>query len=211
MSRPGACSEAGASGALAAKLPRSRRPPSLPPVTSPAAPRPPAGPAPPVVAALPPPPLSGARRQGPHPPAHRPREASRRRVPKCRRQRAGRARGDADGPHPAALLAAPAIARHDERRRESAQSDPSREAECEALAGRADDAALGRRRRPRSRQRLPSCEGACGHAQTRRRASGPRSAPRPRCLSGACRVESCLLYTSPSPRDRTRSRMPSSA
>ena len=33
------------------------------------------------------------------------------------------------------------------------------------------------------------------------------------CCSGACfgQVCSCLLYTSPSPRDRTRSRMPSSA
>ena len=32
--------------------------------------------------------------------------------------------------------------------------------------------------------------------------------PRPSCLR---RVDICLLYTSPSPRDRTRSRMPSSA
>ena len=30
-------------------------------------------------------------------------------------------------------------------------------------------------------------------------------------LGGRARAESCLLYTSPSPRDRTRSRMPSSA
>ena len=30
-------------------------------------------------------------------------------------------------------------------------------------------------------------------------------------LSAQCTDESCLLYTSPSPRDRTRSRMPSSA
>ena len=29
--------------------------------------------------------------------------------------------------------------------------------------------------------------------------------------SGVHRISSCLLYTSPSPRDRTRSRMPSSA
>ena len=29
--------------------------------------------------------------------------------------------------------------------------------------------------------------------------------------TGIRRVEGCLLYTSPSPRDRTRSRMPSSA
>ena len=32
------------------------------------------------------------------------------------------------------------------------------------------------------------------------------------CQAGSCRVSlDCLLYTSPSPRDRTRSRMPSSA
>ena len=30
-------------------------------------------------------------------------------------------------------------------------------------------------------------------------------------LVGAVKPEACLLYTSPSPRDRTRSRMPSSA
>ena len=37
---------------------------------------------------------------------------------------------------------------------------------------------------------------------------------RPHVLCGVCRTElsvTCLLYTSPSPRDRTRSRMPSSA
>ena len=31
------------------------------------------------------------------------------------------------------------------------------------------------------------------------------------CKAGIAQVEACLLYTSPSPRDRTRSRMPSSA
>ena len=30
-------------------------------------------------------------------------------------------------------------------------------------------------------------------------------------ISGSDLVDTCLLYTSPSPRDRTRSRMPSSA
>ena len=30
-------------------------------------------------------------------------------------------------------------------------------------------------------------------------------------LSKGCNIKTCLLYTSPSPRDRTRSRMPSSA
>ena len=37
------------------------------------------------------------------------------------------------------------------------------------------------------------------------------SAIRARILKGVCRGRHCLLYTSPSPRDRTRSRMPSSA
>ena len=32
-----------------------------------------------------------------------------------------------------------------------------------------------------------------------------------RCLHGLAKPDICLLYTSPSPRDRTRSRMPSSA
>ena len=31
------------------------------------------------------------------------------------------------------------------------------------------------------------------------------------CVDECADVEDCLLYTSPSPRDRTRSRMPSSA
>ena len=42
-----------------------------------------------------------------------------------------------------------------------AQSHASREAQRQALAQWADDAAVGRRRRPRSRQRLPSSEGIC--------------------------------------------------
>ena len=33
----------------------------------------------------------------------------------------------------------------------------------------------------------------------------------PGSMIGAVRDRACLLYTSPSPRDRTRSRMPSSA
>ena len=35
--------------------------------------------------------------------------------------------------------------------------------------------------------------------------------PGPATLLTVARATSCLLYTSPSPRDRTRSRMPSSA
>ena len=72
---------------------------------------------------------------------------------------------------PPTLLAAPAIPRHHECRRESAESHPAREAECEALAWRADDAAMGRCRCARGRQGLPAFEGACRHAQTRGRAA----------------------------------------
>ena len=118
------------------------------------------------------------------------RQASRGGISQRRRQRTGRARGNADRPHAAALSALATIARYDERGGESPESHPPREAECEALAWWADDAALGRRRRARSRQRLPAAEGACRYAQTRRRSSCPRSAGRPRCLSGARRVES---------------------
>ena len=63
---------------------------------------------------------------------------------------------------PPALVAAAAIARHDQRRGEPAQSHATREAQCQAVARRADDAALGRGRRPRSREGLPTAEGSCG-------------------------------------------------
>ena len=67
----------------------------------------------------------------------------------------------------------------------------------------------------------PSDDGKPAHGQP---ASSPTVAPtdltgldiRPEDLTGGQRmepelIEVCLLYTSPSPRDRTRSRMPSSA
>ena len=44
---------------------------------------------------------------------------------------------------------------------------------------------------------------AAGDVRSRRAPGGP--------LGGPCGPLGCLLYTSPSPRDRTRSRMPSSA
>ena len=34
---------------------------------------------------------------------------------------------------------------------------------------------------------------------------------KPKFMPGGAQAKCCLLYTSPSPRDRTRSRMPSSA
>ena len=61
----------------------------------------------------------------------------------------------------------------------------------QALARRPDDAALGRRRRPRSGQRLPAPEGMCRYAAAGRGAPCPRSTPRPRRGDGgrAGRVE----------------------
>ena len=76
-------------------------------------------------------------------------------------QCAGRARGDGDRAHARPLAPAAALAGHHQRRREPHQPDPPRHPQREALAGRPDDAALGRRRRPRSGHRLPAPEGTC--------------------------------------------------
>ena len=78
-----------------------------------------------------------------------------------RRERARRTRRDAHRPHAETLGAPAPILGHDQRRGESPQSHASREAQRQALAQWADDAAVGRRRRPRSRERLPSSEGIC--------------------------------------------------
>ena len=59
------------------------------------------------------------------------------------------------------VAASPALGGHDQRRREPHQQDPPRQTQREALAGRPDDAALGRRRRPRSGQGVPAPEGTC--------------------------------------------------
>ncbi len=77
------------------------------------------------------------------------------------RERPRRTRRDADRPHAEPLSAAAPLAGHHQRRGESAQSHASREAQRQALAQWADDAAVGRRGRPRSRQGLPSREGIC--------------------------------------------------
>jgi hypothetical protein len=66
-----------------------------------------------------------------------------------------------DRSHPEPVCTIATIPGHDQRRRESAQSHPSREAERQALARGTDDAPMGRRWRPRSRQGLPSTEGVC--------------------------------------------------
>ena len=76
-------------------------------------------------------------------------------------QCARRARGDGDRADAWHLAASPALAGHDQRRREPHQQDPPRQTQREALAGRPDDAALGRRRRPRSGQGVPAPEGTC--------------------------------------------------
>ena len=76
-------------------------------------------------------------------------------------QCARRARGDGDRADAGPLAASPALAGHDQRRREPHQQDPPRQTQREALAGRPDDAALGRRRRPRSGQGVPAPEGTC--------------------------------------------------
>ena len=66
--------------------------------------------------------------------------------------REGLDRGDGDRADAWHLAASPALAGHDQRRREPHQQDPPRQTQREALAGRPDDVALGRRRRPRSGQ-----------------------------------------------------------
>ena len=75
--------------------------------------------------------------------------------PSAARQRAGRAGRDADRAGLGPVGTPPTLARHHERHRESAQSHPSCEAQCETLARRDDGAAVGGRRRARSREGVP--------------------------------------------------------
>ena len=53
------------------------------------------------------------------------------------------------------------------------QQDPPRQTQREALAGRPDDVALGRRRRPRSGQGVPAPEGTCQICRSWSRPSAP--------------------------------------
>ena len=117
--------------------------------------RPPVGPSDPATR------LPGRRSQAGAAAAPRPRAAARERISQCRRERARRTRRDADGPHAETLAPSAPVVGHDQRRGESPQSHASREAQRQTLAQWADDAAVGRRRRPRSRERLPACEGIC--------------------------------------------------
>ena len=64
------------------------------------------------------------------------------------------------------------ITRHHERHRESAQPHAPCEAECETVARRDDGAALGGRRRDRSREGVPSGERVQRYADARRRPPG---------------------------------------
>ena len=80
------------------------------------------------------------------------------RLPECGCERARRPRRDADRAGLGSVGASPTLAGHDERHRESAQSHAPCETKCETLARRDDGAALGGRRRARSRKGVPSGE-----------------------------------------------------
>ena len=128
-----------------------------------------------------------------------------------RQQRTRGTRRDPDGAHAAPLGATPAITRDHECRRELAQPHPSCEAEREAVARRADDAALGGCRRTRSREGLSSAEGMRRYAPPRHRPPRTRPTARPGGLSGERRVEShpsrrrisTVSGTSPTPMEVT--------
>ncbi|MBY0495268.1 MAG: transposase [Cyanobacteria bacterium] len=77
------------------------------------------------------------------------------------RERARRPRRNADGAHAEAVPASAPLLGHHQRRRESAQSHASRQAQRQAVAEWSDDAAVGRRRCPRSREGLPTIERVC--------------------------------------------------
>ena len=111
------------------------------------------------------------------PPVTGPGAAFGHRLPECGRERAGRARRDADRARRGSVGASPTIARHHERHRESAQSHAPCETKCETLARRDDGAAVGGRRRARSREGVPSGERMSRYAGARRCPSGARRAP----------------------------------
>ena len=83
-----------------------------------------------------------------------------------------------------------AVTRHDQRRRESAESHPPREAHRETVAWWTDEAAVGGHRCPRSRPGLPAPEGMRRYAAVGQRASRTRPTTGTRCLRGERRVES---------------------
>lgn len=87
--------------------------------------------------------------------------APRDRVPQRRGERARRPRRNAHRPHAQAVAALTPLARDHQRRRKPHQPHAAGEAERQTLARRTDDAPVGGRRHPRSRQGLPSSEGVC--------------------------------------------------
>ena len=85
---------------------------------------------------------------------------------------------------------------HDHHQQQQQQQQPVTCADCLRPRSACHCVAGGRRRR----RRTAACRGQCGQHVRRAVSSAAR-----RCRNG------CLLYTSPSPRDRQKSRMPSSA
>ena len=134
--------------------------------------------------------LSGERREDGDATPHGSRQAPGRRISQRRRQRPRRAGRNADRAHAAPLDPPAAVARHDQRRRESAESHPPREAPRETVAWGTDDAAVGGCWCPRSRQGLPAPEGMRRYAPFGQRASRTRPTTGARCLRRERRVES---------------------
>ena len=94
------------------------------------------------------------------------------RPPECGRERPRRPRRDADRARLGPVGTPPTIARHHERHRESAQPHAPCEAQCETLARWDDGAAVGGRRRARSREGVPPGQRMSRYAGARRRPPG---------------------------------------
>ena len=92
--------------------------------------------------------------------------------PRCGRERPRRPRRDADRARLGPVGTPPMIARHHERHRESAQPHAPCEAQCETLARWDDGAAVGGRRRARSREGVPPGQRMSRYAGARRRPPG---------------------------------------
>ena len=139
---------AGAAQSGARGLRRGRPHSAVPRPQAPQHPRPPAGAPAPVGPGDRTARLSGERRKDGNAAPYGSRQTPGGRLSQRRRQRPGRAGRNADRPHAAPLDPPAAVARHDQRRRESAEPHPSREAQRETVAWWTDDAAVGGRRCP---------------------------------------------------------------